>query len=154
MKRNEKKRHAASNAVIALRNALGKTQQEFAVEVVKTAIGTVAVWETTRPPRGEALLRLADVADRAQSTDPSLFESKTLLLTKLGDVFRRLYLDEVKTNLGDNRGPIVGHVDGKEDFYLFIKLNGPDQLKIAWDLINLINSLRGGKRRGNAIPQA
>lgn len=62
------------------------TQQQFAVEAVKTSVGTVAVWETTRPPRGDALLKLADVAwERGQP--------------RLADEFRWLFLDEVVPRL-------------------------------------------------------
>jgi hypothetical protein len=86
MRSHEKSRDAASKAVIALRTALGKTQQEFAVEVVKTTIGTVAVWETTRPPRGDALIRLADVAN--ENGYPAFAEE-----------FRELYADEVWAKL-------------------------------------------------------
>lgn len=41
---------------------MGKTQQTFAVDVLNTAIGTIARYETSDPPRGEVLLRLRDIA--------------------------------------------------------------------------------------------
>jgi len=53
-------RPASALAVIELRNALGKTQQELAFQI-STAIGTIARWET-RGCSGEALLFLARVA--------------------------------------------------------------------------------------------
>jgi hypothetical protein len=62
MTRNEKTRNATSDALIVLRKAMGKTQQTFAVEVLKTAIGTIARYETSDPPQGEVLLRLRDIA--------------------------------------------------------------------------------------------
>ena len=62
MKKHATPRHATSKAVIALRNALGLTQQRFAVEVVKTSIVTATRWENSHPPHGDTLLKLADVA--------------------------------------------------------------------------------------------
>jgi transcriptional regulator with XRE-family HTH domain len=62
MSDHEKTRDAASEALIELRKAMGKTQQTFAVEVLGTAIGTIARYETSDPPRGEVLLRLMEIA--------------------------------------------------------------------------------------------
>jgi transcriptional regulator with XRE-family HTH domain len=61
---NHSKRNEASAALIALRKAMDKTQQTFAVEVLDCAIGSVARWETSEPPRGDLLLRLASIAER------------------------------------------------------------------------------------------
>ncbi|HXS94177.1 MAG TPA: helix-turn-helix transcriptional regulator [Candidatus Limnocylindrales bacterium] len=53
----------ASETLISLRKALNMTQQAFASEM-KTAVTTVARWETNNPPpRGAALLRFAEVAE-------------------------------------------------------------------------------------------
>jgi transcriptional regulator with XRE-family HTH domain len=63
MEKHRKTRDAASDALVALRKAMGKTQQTFAVEVLKTAITTIARYESSNPPpRGEVLLRLRDIA--------------------------------------------------------------------------------------------
>jgi hypothetical protein len=63
MEKHRKTRDAASDALVALRKGMGKTQQTFAVEVLKTAITTIARYESSNPPpRGEVLLRLRDVA--------------------------------------------------------------------------------------------
>ena len=50
-----------NEAVRNLRKALGATQQEFAYRV-PTAIRTVARWENDQPPHGQALVRLAQMA--------------------------------------------------------------------------------------------
>lgn len=39
------------------------TQQAFAHEVIKGAIITVNRWETSHPPSGDNLLRLAEIAE-------------------------------------------------------------------------------------------
>jgi transcriptional regulator with XRE-family HTH domain len=62
MNEHEKQRDAASQTLIDLRTKLGKSQASFAVEVMKTAVTTVARWETNGPPRGEVLIRLRDIA--------------------------------------------------------------------------------------------
>jgi transcriptional regulator with XRE-family HTH domain len=48
-------------AVIALRRALGLTQQQLS-EAMKVTVVTVCRWETVRPPSGLSLVRLADFA--------------------------------------------------------------------------------------------
>ncbi len=85
-KRSQRKRSAASKLVIALREALGKTQFEFAAFVAKTSLITITRWEHSRPPTGEALLRLAAIA----------FENGQ---EGLGDKFERLFLDEIAPRL-------------------------------------------------------
>jgi transcriptional regulator with XRE-family HTH domain len=50
-----------TEAVRDLRSALGETQQTFASRM-KTAIRTVARWETTRPPSGASLAQLERLA--------------------------------------------------------------------------------------------
>src|SRR5260370_15668976 len=75
MKRNEVTRDAASAALIALRKAMVLTQQRFAVEVLKTSIGTVGRYESNGPPQGDALLRLGHLASaHGQHAIASLFE--------------------------------------------------------------------------------
>jgi transcriptional regulator with XRE-family HTH domain len=55
-------------AVKALRLALGDTQHRFANRM-KTAIRTIARWETIRPPSGGTLIQLAKVAGTAGRVD-------------------------------------------------------------------------------------
>jgi hypothetical protein len=66
---------------------MGKTQAAFAVEVLKTAVTTIARYETNGPPRGEVLLRLRDIA-----------QGQGLL--ELSSKFELLYIDDVLKNLG------------------------------------------------------
>jgi transcriptional regulator with XRE-family HTH domain len=61
MKRTSETLHELSQAVRDLRSAIGVTQQEFASRF-PTAIRTVARWENNQPPRGQALVRLAQMA--------------------------------------------------------------------------------------------
>ena len=86
MKEHETQRHAASAAVIRLRKALGMTQQRFAVEELKSALNTVARYETTNPPRGDALLRLREIARKKG-------------LHEIQDEFQMLYLDDLLASL-------------------------------------------------------
>lgn len=98
---------------------MGKTQQAFAVEILGTAITTVARYETSHPPRGEVLLRLADIAAENQLLD-------------LRDEFRSLYLDEVMSNLKFNLviNPVTPARAVKYG-YVILKLEGDEQIKRA-----------------------
>jgi transcriptional regulator with XRE-family HTH domain len=129
MSEHEKQRHAASQAVIDLRAALNKTQAQFAVETMKTAVTTVGRWETSHPPRGEALLRLAEVA--AHSKDSSLAgEFYELYLL---DVIAHLPFDLLlarATETQPNRG------------FLIEKLIGDDELKLAREFVNKLQRMR------------
>lgn len=80
------KKSAASQAVLALRTRLGQSQQRFAEQTLKSSIMTVSRYEGKFPPRGEALLGLAEVADKGA-------------LVGLRDTFRQLYLDEINQKL-------------------------------------------------------
>lgn len=113
---HQKNADATKRAVIALRKALGKTQQTFAVEILKTAITTVARYETSHPPRGEVLLRLSDIAQSHGFSD-------------LASEFRFLYLDEVFANLGFNliSEPFAAEPRG----YLVMKLKGQKEIADA-----------------------
>ena len=116
MKKHKTQRDAASTAVSDLRLAMGMTQQRFAVEVLKTAITTVARYETTHPPRGDALLRLAKIAAQNDLLD-------------LAARFRRLHLDEVLSGLHFNL--LVD--EQTKTGWLVMKLNGQPQIDDAID---------------------
>lgn len=66
--------HPISGAVRELRNALGETQQQFANRM-KTAIRTIARWETIQRPRGKVLGDFVRIANAAKRPDIAvLFE--------------------------------------------------------------------------------
>jgi transcriptional regulator with XRE-family HTH domain len=103
MGRHSKKRHAASEAVIALREALGQTQQAFAHKM-KTAIVTIARWETSQPPHGQALLRLAEVAKQAWLKDKAGPDVESPF-DGLQFKFVGLYIDEVLADVSGSVSP-------------------------------------------------
>ncbi|HXS93040.1 MAG TPA: helix-turn-helix transcriptional regulator [Candidatus Limnocylindrales bacterium] len=71
----------ASELIVDLRTKLGLTQQALASKL-KTAVTTVARWETNNPPaRGKALMRLAELSTRE-------------CLPKTATEFMTLYADE------------------------------------------------------------
>jgi DNA-binding transcriptional regulator YiaG len=69
MKTHEKKRNPASAAIIELRTRLDMTQQDFAVNVLKSAVSTPARWESRFPPHGKKLLELEKLAQKHGFTD-------------------------------------------------------------------------------------
>ena len=61
MKKTKQQTSPVSEAVRNLRLALGESQQAFAYRM-KTAIRTIARYETIRPPKGKALSEFFRVA--------------------------------------------------------------------------------------------
>lgn len=131
---NEKTGEAAKRALVSLRKALGKTQQTFAVEILKTAVATVARYETSNPPRGDVLLRLSNIAaDHRQ--------------LGLSDEFLCIYLDQVLENVARSKTTPAGTMfiipenqQRESHGYLLLKLEGQQQVDDAMALMQ--------KRRG------
>jgi transcriptional regulator with XRE-family HTH domain len=84
--------------VIELRTSLGDTQEEFAARL-RTALSTVARYETSRPPAGAMLLRLAAVAEQ-NAIGHKADDAKAKALINLATTFKALYFDEVARDLG------------------------------------------------------
>jgi hypothetical protein len=82
-----KPRDAASLALIELRNKMGLTQAGLAVAFLKTAVTTVAKYETSHRPPTEMLLRLSEIA---KAHDPALASK-----------FRIFYLEDVLKAVGN-----------------------------------------------------
>lgn len=92
-----KKRHPASEAVLALRHAMDMTQVEFAVHVLHTTPTTVARYETNNPPHGEALIRLARIArDAAVQAQGSAY---SYVFEELREKLKSLYQEEASAML-------------------------------------------------------
>jgi len=124
-----KRKAPASEALVSLRKAMEKTQTDFAVGVLKCAISTLARYETSDPPRGEVLLKLADIAARNQHS-------------VLADTFRRIYLDEVFEKFGDSITVTGG------SGYLLMKLNTQEEAAAALRFQNKLEEMRGQRDEG------
>jgi hypothetical protein len=83
----KKTRDDASQALIDLRTKMGKTQAAFAVEVLKTAVTTIARYETSHRPPGDVLIRLSDIAREHG-------------FHELASKFRLFYLEDVLKVIG------------------------------------------------------
>jgi transcriptional regulator with XRE-family HTH domain len=127
-KRKKTTRSDAATALVRLRELLGKTQQEFAA-LSETAISTIGRWESYDPPRGEALLRLAEVAEQSGLGRPA---KEGIPFMEMSVRFYKLYLDEVRENVKGNQ--IIGFA-GSDEAYLFVKLKGPAQLAAGQEFI-------------------
>ena len=92
------------------------TQTRFAVEAVKVAISTIARWETSDPPHGETLLKLAAIA-REKAT--ALSKSDAGPFWRLEGLFQSLYADEFLSNIKHS----VGLDDTTPTLYLWIQKN-------------------------------
>jgi hypothetical protein len=140
-------RSRAGTALIALRQAIGKTQQQFAVDVLGSAVTTVARYETSNPPSGEVLVRLADIA-------------KENNLIPLRNEFTVLYLEEVLKNVTFNMFVQQPKADGTPaSGYLVLKLEGTEEIKAAAKFVDslkgthdeLLKAARASTKRTHAI---
>ena len=77
-----KQRHPVAQAVRQLRIALGESQQQFAYRT-KTAIRTIARYETTDPPGGKRLMDFETLAREKGLAD-------------LADIFRKARENELE----------------------------------------------------------
>ena len=104
------------------------------MEFLKSAVTTVARYETSHPPRGKVLLRLADIANRHG-------------LGELAQEFSFLYFDELLANLSLNL--IVSNpADPNRQGYLVLKLEGQEQID---DALDLLHKQSGYKVGDNAV---
>lgn len=143
MVEHNEQRDAASSALIKLRREMGKTQQTFAVEVLDVAIGTVARYETSEPPRGEVLLRLADIA-REQN------------LPELARIFERVWVENVpKIRSGSHLTAdyLISHISGKDAYrgaqafmFWLQQVDSPDP-KIRKQALSLLKPFEDGVRK-------
>jgi hypothetical protein len=124
-----KPRDAASEALIALRLAMGKTQAAFAVEVLKTAVTTIARYETSHRPPGDVLLRLADIANEHG-------------LAELQSKFQLFYLEDAMRNLGSKlvMVPRTGTEPARGFLTMSLSERAIGVARICMRLLNLMNS--------------
>jgi hypothetical protein len=152
MSEHGKARDAASEALIELRSAMGKSQASFAVEVMKTAVKTVARWETNGPPRGNTLLRLESIA-----REHHLYE----LAARLELIYRKEMLKSPASELAwipaTETTPTHGHlaislpselaVAAAQDFTILLaQLDSPDP-KIKRNAVSAFSAQREAARR-------
>lgn len=121
-------RAAASDGMVALRKALNMTQAEFAVLVLKTAVTTIARYETTHPPEGDLICRLEQIAE-----EHNLFE--------LRDRFRELYAEEVLSKLAFTILMRPKSDEEREHAYLFTRVNGRDAILLAQYFLTVAEAL-------------
>lgn len=104
----EKFRDPASVALIELRQALNKTQRDFAAEFLHTTATTVARYETHSPPRGDVLLQLADIA-KQEADSPRIKLSRRMQLQEISETFESLYINNSRERLDPNKHVWTSH---------------------------------------------
>jgi transcriptional regulator with XRE-family HTH domain len=121
-------RHPASDAVRRLRIALGKTQQTFAVEVMHTAISTIGRWESNDPPTGDALKRLAAIADQH-----GLFQ----LNTEFEDLYLKWRFE------GIPQMTLVPKINNNsEHAHLYAQLEGREEMRYGQGFLHALEGFR------------
>jgi transcriptional regulator with XRE-family HTH domain len=126
MRKHRATRNEASATLVALRTAMKMSQAQFAVMVLETAVTTIARYETSHPPQGDLLLRLAAIAEKQGLND-------------LRDVFRKLYLEDVKEKIGFDLLTVAKTETEPRHGYLFIRLDGEDAHRLAQSVL-LVNA--------------
>jgi len=116
---SKEKSLSLSEAVRALRQALGDTQQSFAHRL-GLAISTVVRYELTRPPSGAALLTFANLAEQADRED-------------LKQIF--LYEFAVENGMLKNRSGFSSRWNDENELegFLFLALKGKEQDNAAFN---------------------
>lgn len=124
-----------SQAVCDLRALLGDSQQAFSNRL-GIALNTISRYETNRPPKGEALLKLAAFAGQ-------------LGHNQLRDFFRAEYLEDVHQEIGDTPLTQFATVDENQQkvnvAYLFSRLVGSTEVGLGQLFIQLIEGFRKGR---------
>ena len=114
-----------SLAIRELRSSLQMTQQDFAYKF-PTAIRTIARWENDQPPRGDALVRLAQMAE-AQG------------LPNLASKFvRALQLQMAHQNVGD-QPELKGWLDGLQVAFRYRDRLAERWTKLAQQIIDAVD---------------
>src|ERR1035437_1530289 len=86
---------SVSQAVRSLRVSLGESQQAFAYRM-KTAVRTIARWETVRPPQGKFLAGLSLIAMTNGLDELGLFFYKEAL----GEIGKRIDPQRIREDYG------------------------------------------------------
>jgi transcriptional regulator with XRE-family HTH domain len=121
-----------SKAVCELRARLGLSQQAFS-NALGVALNTIARYETSREPSGEALKQLGDLAMKKNHTD-------------LGHFFYTRYLDDVLKGVAPRVTGIPATDSEPARGYLLLELRGDDEMDYARLFRNLLFASRESKR--------
>jgi transcriptional regulator with XRE-family HTH domain len=107
-----RKKSAVSLALTALREAVGDTQQQFAVRLGTTVV-TIGRWETSHPPSGKTLERLLKLAKKHRHAESvQIFEAALGQETDWRKIERRIGQIRDRFNLkvaNDVLGSLWGH---------------------------------------------
>ncbi len=149
MSEHEKPRNApnaASLALVSLRTLLGKTQAQFAVTEVNTAVSTVARWEGPLPPRGDALIQLARIADREENSEAN-DDKRRAEFKRLADRFRTQHVLDAIEDL-DRAAMLPGgknwamQLVSEKGAFFCLKFDDPEDYEAVHNLLTVISSLR------------
>ena len=148
---NDRTRHATSDALIALRQAMKMTQAQFAVLVLDSAITTVGRYETTHPPQGDLLLRLAKIAEQEAQKERSPAEQEIFIHLK--DRFKELYVQDLLEKLECNLLMMPRTDAEQEHAYLVTRVNGERAMTLTLDFL-VVAPVLGAKDQNSTLKDA
>lgn len=149
MKENNRTRHATSDVLIALRQAMKMSQAQFAVLVLDCAITTVGRYETTHPPQGDLLLRLAEIA-RQEAFEKGRSPAEQQTFNDLRGRFKELYVEDAREKVGGDMLMIPRTDAVREHAHVLTRVNGERAMKLANYFICVARAL--DKKGENDIP--
>jgi transcriptional regulator with XRE-family HTH domain len=154
-------RDPASLALIELRKVLKMSQAEFAIRLMNVAPITVYRLEKTDPPRGDTLLQLAEIADKADDViyadsvdededgdeddgeyaDVEAGSRRHYRLQDLRERFLGMFLDDVVRRAGM---PLIQVVErgGRHHLFLLMRLTDSESMGAADSFVAASRALR------------
>jgi hypothetical protein len=122
---------------------MNMTQQEFAVQVLDSAITTVSRYESGNPPpRGDALLRFRNIARQQGDTARQQGDiARELVFKRLANDFQSIWLEEVYRAAGDDIRTFLYEPGQPVRGLLVASLKGADALAAAESFLHILHQL-------------
>lgn len=131
-----------------LRNELGMNQAQFASEVMKCSLSAVSKYETTTPPRGEALVRLMAISriKLREAQDDGRAE-RFIRFGAISSILESVRSDEINRGIESQLTAVKEQVSS----VLAIHLNGRSAVLAGEYFKNIIAGLQSQDRSVNKI---
>jgi hypothetical protein len=147
-----KERDKASQALIDLRIAMGMSQGEFADNVMGLSEISIARYETSHPPRGEQLIRFAEIADQ-QGRLAKDNHRRQYSFAMIADRFRVLYVAGLVDSAPAQLTMVRASTEEPEHGYLLTKVEGEQGLRSAQNYLSILAALRSSSKAARAIAE-
>jgi len=128
------------------------SQAQFAVLVLDCAITTVGRYETTHPPQGDLLLRLAKIAEQ-ETFKEGRSPAEQEIFNDLNGRFKELYIQDAREKLGGDMLMMPRTDAEQEHAYLVTRVNGERAMTLTIDFL-LVAAVLGAKDQNDTLKEA